>query len=154
MNELSTAAPSSGRIKPRPRKPGRWISILLGFVIFICGIVLGGGGALILEKKFILHSLRHPEDFPGRMAERMQEKLDLSDLQTRQILEILTHRQQRLQKLQEEVQPRFEAEFAAVQVEISDVLNPEQARRYNDWFDNVRKTWTPPIPKVADKPSP
>jgi len=154
MTEQTAAGSSREKLHPLPRRAGRWLSILLGFVIFICGMILGGSGALILEKKLILHSLHHPEEFPGKMAEHMKKKLGLTDAQQDRILEILTRRQQRLQTLQKEVQPRFEAEFEAVQVEINDVLAPEQARRYNAWFDKVRKAWTPPIPGEDETPAP
>jgi len=154
MTGNHAAVSPAGKIHSPPRKPGRWVPILLGFVIFLCGMVLGGSGALILEKRIILHSLRHPEEFPGKMAGHMKEKLGLTGAQTEQILEILTRRQQRLHELQREVQPRFEAEFEAVRMEISAVLEPDQSRRYNDWFDKVRKTWTPPMPGDGDKPSP
>jgi len=123
-------------------------------VIFFCGIILGGSGALILEKKIILHSLHHPEEFPAKLARQMQDKLDLTDEQTEQILGILSHRQKRLQQLQRQVQPRFQAEFEAVQEEINEVLNPEQAKTYNAWFEKVKKAWTPPIPADAVSPAP
>lgn len=137
---------SSGRIYAPPARPGRWIPILLGFVIFCSGVVLGGSGALILQKRIILHGLHHPEKVPGRLTEQMQDKLKLTDAQAAQILEILTRRQQSIQTLQKEVQPRFEAEFDAVRLEILDVLNPDQAQKYDDWYTRVRKTWTPPLP--------
>jgi len=152
MTETPASTFSGNQIPVAGRRPGRWPAILLGLSIFVCGMILGAGGALILEKKIILHSLRHPEEFPERMTEHMQEKLGLSDLQSSRILLILTERQGRLQDLQREVQPRFEAEFEAVQKEISAVLDPEQARRYNTWFDQVRKTWTPPIRTDREPP--
>jgi hypothetical protein len=153
MTEIPSSTYDGSQIPVTGRRPGRWPAILLGLSIFVFGMILGAGGALILEKKIILHSLRHPEEFPGRMTEHMKEKFGLSDLQSSRILPILTERQRRLQELQKEVQPRFEAEFEAVQKEISAVLDPEQTQRYNAWFDQVRKTWTPPI-RTAREPPP
>jgi len=138
---------SPEKIHAPSRRPGRWIPIFLGFVIFFSGVVLGGSGALILQKRILLHGLHHPEKVPGRLTEHMQDKLKLTDVQAEQILEILTRRQQRLQELQREVQPRFEAEFDAVRLEIIAVLDPDQAGRYDEWYAKVRKTWTPSIPK-------
>jgi hypothetical protein len=154
MMEQPDTGTSPQKLHSLPRRTGRWIQILLAFVIFICGMVLGGSGALILEKKIILHSLHHPEEFPGKLAKHMKQKLGLTDAQKGEILEILSHRQERLQKLQQEVQPRFEAEFEAVQKEINTVLDPEQARKYNAWFDKVRKTWTPPAPREGGPSTP
>jgi len=156
MNGPPALGPSSrAGLASRPRRrAARWPQFLMALVIFVCGAVLGGSGALILEKKIILHSLQHPEEFPAKLAGQMQDKLDLTDEQTERILEILTHRQKRLQRLQREVQPRFEAEFEAVQAEIDQVLDPEQAETYNAWFQQVKKAWTPPLPEDDLPPAP
>lgn len=139
------AGPDASGLRAAPR-PRRWLAVVLGLTIFVSGVVLGGVGALTLQRQFMIHQFHHPEKTPARLTGRIQKHLELTGEQAGEVEEIIRHAQTVLQQVQREFQPRIAAEFDRVQQEVAAVLDEEQARKWNDWYMKTRETWTPRLP--------
>ncbi len=138
-----------------PRRRRRWPAVLLALVLLLAGGVIGSGLTLLVAVRQVRERIVHPELFPPRATARLKSKLDLSDQQAEQVLEILTARQANIQALRREVQPNVEAELDAVRDEVSAVLNAEQAATWQHWLDDKRAFWLPPLQHPpATSPSP
>ena len=142
----------SARLLPRPRPRRRWLTALVGVGIFLCGAAIGSGVTLLVLRDALMGFLRHPEKIPARITSRLRGKLDLTDEQTTRVESILEKRQVALQELRREVQPRIEAHLDAIRAEIEAVLTKEQAERWREQFDRLRRTWLPPLPPPAETP--
>jgi hypothetical protein len=118
----------------------------LALLIFVSGVVVGGGVTLIAVRNRALRAIHHPEEAPPRIAARLRSALALSAEQTRQVETIVRTRQQALQAIRREVQPRVVAELDRVESEIAAVLDAEQRAKWHALFNHLRETWLPPPP--------
>jgi hypothetical protein len=141
----TSEGPPAAALPTRPRRR-RWLSILLGLVIFTAGVVVGGAGALVALRHTLLYAIHHPDEFPPQAAARLRSVLDLSDEQTRQVEQVLRNRQAALQAIRREVQPRVEAELDLVDRQVGEILTPEQRASWNARFAELRGIWIPPAP--------
>jgi hypothetical protein len=151
MSMLTPELPS-GVALPTARKSGRWRSVLLGLVIFTCGLVIGAGVAVVVVQKMVLHAITHPEEFPQRVAQRLRSKLALTDEQASQVKAIITRRQKTIQAIRREFQPRLEQELDLTKEEVSAVLGPTKARQWQQRFEYFKRLWLPPPPGHAEPP--
>jgi hypothetical protein len=143
---LPSAAPP-----PRPRR--RWLRWLLWAIVFGSGFVAGAGLTLIGVRKGLLESIHHPETMPKKVAERLRKPLQLSPEQMRRIEQIVAERQQVLLQIRVRVQPEVEAELDVIQREIAKVLDEKQRVKWEQLFDQLRRTWLPPMPQAETPPS-
>ncbi len=137
--------PQTGTIKLR-----RWRRPLTGLLIFACGLLLGATGTLLFVRYRILHAMQHPEEAPARITAHLRRKFDLTRKQAKQVREIVVHRQQALQVIRREVQPRVMAELDRAEQEIAGVLTPAQKADWHQWFKQMRSTWIPPLPPMGN----
>ena len=128
-----------------PRRRG-WRTLLLALLIFVSGLIVGGGTMLITVRHRALRVLHHPEEVPARIAARLRWKLGLSDEQTQQVEQIVRKRQQALQAIRREVQPRVTIELDRVEAEIAITLDDAQRAKWHALFAKLRETWIPPPP--------
>jgi len=147
---MSNIPPLPMTIPPRPR---RWVRILVALLIFVGGMVCGGGLTIIGAVERIHHAIHHPEEVPGRITHYLKRRLDLSDDQTQQVEQIIREHQKNLQEIRRGVQPRVEAELELLRQDISQVLTPEQRDKWDDIFDDAVDRWMPPPPPPASPPS-
>jgi len=131
---------------PPIKKPRRWRAVLLGIIILICGALIGSGVTVIVIHKMVLHAIRHPEQTPMRITNRIKSKLGLSDEQAARVREIIAARQKAIQAIRRDVQPRVERELEGAKEDVAALLNPEKARQWRERFDYLRKTWIPEPP--------
>ena len=123
-----------------------WKPVLLSLVIFASGAIVGTCATLILIRQQVHYRIHHPNEMPGRIAARIQRKLDLGDEQTEQVQAFITERQQAIQKIRREFQPRLETELNQMQTQIADLLDDSQRVAWEAWFQEVRATWIPQAP--------
>jgi hypothetical protein len=132
---------------PRPRR--RWLRWLLWLIVFGSGFVVGAGLTLIGVREGLLESIHHPETMPKRVAQRLQRPLELSPEQMRRIEQIVAERQQILLQIRVRVQPEVEAELDVIQREIAKVLDEKQRVKWEQLFQDLRRTWLPAMPQAA-----
>ena len=129
----------------RPRR--RWVwTILLALVIFVSGVLVGGG----LTFKFITsgfkRSFQDPAVLADRITQRMKKRLKLTDQQAVQFRGIILEQQKAFQSLRKQVRPQLEAQIEKTRQELAAVLTPEQARKWEKHFRHFLKFWLPPQP--------
>jgi hypothetical protein len=144
-------APAAGLPKPRPRR--LWLTLLLTAVVFVAGIVVGGGGALIVVRNRLVEAIQHPQLEPARITTRLRRSLELDDEQAAQVEAILQRHQAELQEIRRRVQPEVVARLDLVEQEVGDVLTPEQRQRWHTQLDRLRRTWIPPMPDEPESPA-
>jgi hypothetical protein len=129
----------------RPRR--RWIwTILLALVIFISGVLVGGGLTFKVITNGFKRSFQDPAVSAERITQRMKRRLDLTDEQTVQVRRIFLEQQKEIQSLRRQIRPQLEAQFEKTRRELAAVLTPEQARKWEKRFARFLKFWLPPIP--------
>jgi len=142
MREEELPQQAEGRELLPPRRGRRtWLMILMCGVILVCGIAIGSGVTLWVLQHRGLRAFRHPEKTPEAIMERLRSKLDLTDEQARRVEEILREHQKSLHAIRREVHPRFMAEFDKLRNEVSEVLTPEQAKKWVVHFESRRPRW-------------
>jgi hypothetical protein len=140
---MSPDTPASALARPRRR----WIrTALLALIIFVSGVLVGGG----LTFKFITagfkRSFQEPEALAESITHRMKKRLDLTDEQALQVRRIILERTKAFQSLRKEVQPKLEAEIENTRREVAAVLTPEQARKWEKSFRRFSRFWLPSLP--------
>ncbi len=138
--------PTSLDRRPLPTRRRFWKQALLSLIIFASGAIVGTCTTLILIRQQVHHRIHHPEEMPGKIAARMQRKLDLSNEQTEQVQAILTERQQAIQQIRREFQPQLEAELNQMQEQVAHLLDDSQRMAWQAWFQDLRATWIPSAP--------
>jgi len=133
----------------RPRR--RWVwTVLLALVIFVSGVLVGGG----LTFKFITsgfkRSFQDPAVLADRITHRMKKRLNLTDEQAVQVRRIILEQQKAFQSLRKQVRPQLEAQIEKTRQELAAVLTPEQARKWEKRFGRFMKFWL--LPQSGDPP--
>jgi hypothetical protein len=151
MTEPTGSTPIAPPIAPSHRRPprARWKTVLLSAVVFLCGGLLGSGLTLIYIGARVRHIIEHPEKAPAMLTARLKSRLSLSDDQARKVAEILRQRQIALQAIRREVHPRVALEIEKAREEITAVLTPEQAKKWDEQFELMKKRWAPPPPPAS-----
>ncbi len=131
---------------PKPRR--RWVRTgLLGLVILLCGMIIGGALTLHFRWPRLLLARQPWERMPEHIADRMREELGLTEEQQKEIQTILAKHHGAMESIRVEVQPRVEAQIDSMRREIDAVLTPEQARRWTERFEKMRRHWPPGGPR-------
>ena len=129
----------------RPRR--RWVwPVLLALVIFVSGVLVGGGLTFKIITSGFKRSFQDPEVSAERITNRMKRRLDLTDEQFVQVRRIILERQKAFQSLRKQVRPQLEAQIEKTRQELAAVLSPEQARKWEKRFGHFLKFWLPPQP--------
>jgi len=129
----------------RPRR--RWVwPVLLALVIFVSGVVVGGGLTFKIITSGFKRSFQDPEVSAERITNRMKRRLDLTDEQFVQVRRIILERQKAFQSMRKQVRPQLEAQIEKTRQELAAVLSPEQARKWEKRFGHFLKFWLPPQP--------
>ena len=126
-------------VEPAVRRP--WMrSLLLGLVILICGIVIGVVSTAIFLHPSSDHG-RRGDHLPQSIAERMQTKYGLTDDQRQRLQTIFDEHIKKLSAIRTEIQPRMDAEQEALRQSVEPVLTPDQAKRWREEYEKMRKQW-------------
>jgi hypothetical protein len=136
---------ASHAVTPPPRRRW-WLRLVLTLVIFVSGALVGTGGTVLVIRNRVLSGIHHPEQMPQRMVNRLRWPLGLSEEQAVELEQVFERRQASLQQLRRRFQPELEAELDQIEVEVADVLDEEQQKRWQEYFGHIRRTWMPPMP--------
>ncbi len=130
----------------RPRR--RWLRpIIFSLIILICGMVIGSGMTLHILWRGFKSTISQPSAMAERITKKMQRRLDLTDEQTQAVREILNRHKQEFLDLHQEVRPRVRTILKSIRLEVSEVLTPEQAQKWQEYYDKRLKRWHPPLPE-------
>ena len=127
----------------RPRRRRIW-SILLALVIFISGVLVGGGLSFKLVTGGFKRYFQDPAVSAERITQRMKRQLDLTEEQAVQVRRIIFEQQNSFQSLRKQIRPQLDAQIEKTRRELAAVLTPEQARKWEKRFDRFMKFWLPP----------
>ena len=146
---------SNGQPPATLPKPGRhWlVSFIFALLIFGGGFLVGGAATIGVIHRHMMDSQRHPEKMPERITKHLKRRLRLSDTQAQSVQQILEKHQRNLSNIFQEVKPRIDAEFEETRKDVDSVLNPDQAKKWDERFKYFHDKWTPPILK-APAPAP
>ncbi len=141
MSNTSQRVPES--VAHTVTKKRRRRSVLLGLVILLCGFILGSGVTLVTVRHIILHVIHNPEKAPERITNKLQRRLDLSDVQAKEVKQIITERKQALIAIRDRALPKVNRELDLMRKQVTDVLTEEQAETWHKLFDRHRELWVP-----------
>ncbi|MBX7255589.1 MAG: hypothetical protein K1Y02_04425 [Candidatus Hydrogenedentes bacterium] len=127
-----TIAPPVHKTTVRRPRFFHWPTLLLAFVVLICGIVIGAAGTTAIIGKRIVDAVQHPESNASRAANRLRRQLDLTDDQTQQVEKILAERTKAFGAIYRDNLPRIAQEFALTKQQIAEVLTPEQQQEWQE----------------------
>lgn len=121
--------------------PGRWRAVALALVIFASGAVAGAAMTLTTLRRTARTDFRHPELDPPRLAARISSRLHLDAVQEAAVTRIVAERQSAWIRIRSSVRPQVEAELEGLRRDVTAVLTPKQAARWNRWFERGRERW-------------
>jgi hypothetical protein len=135
---------------PPVRTPPTWRWILLGIVIFVCGVAVGAGGTVIIGRNALrtrmFNVARNPERAPHLIAGRIRRELRLSPEQTEQVETIVAQRLQAIRELREQNRPLIAEQLNRLKEEVGKVLNENQEREWRRRFEEISPLLFPPHP--------
>ena len=127
----------------RPRR--RWVGpVLLALVIFVSGVLVGGGLTFKIITSGLKRSFQDPEVSAERITNRMKKRLDLTDEQVVQVRRIILEQQKAFQSMRKQVRPQIEAQIEKTRRELAAVLTPDQTRKWEKRFRRFLDFWLPP----------
>jgi len=125
-----------------------WRRILLGVLILACGVAIGAGAGNIItkntERERVRQSWLNPRRTQGMMAKRIEEKLDLSPEQAKQVRDIVNQRMGAVHQIIEESRPRVREQLDLMKDEVAEVLNENQAQEWRKSFERILRPAGPP----------
>lgn len=140
---MSTEAPETEPEKVDdslpPARPLPWRQLVLGLVILLCGIAIGAGGALILGREALVHTIRGRDPNPHELTGRMGERLNLTAEQRKRVEAIVSERMGAVREIREESRPRIGEQMQLMQKEVAEVLSDEQKAEWRRWFREVQR---------------
>ncbi|MHB8770210.1 MAG: hypothetical protein ACYC7J_04360 [Syntrophales bacterium] len=146
---METEKPSEALAKPRRRR--LW-TVLLALIIFICGVLVGGGISFKIVTAGYKRALQDPDVLAEKIVRRMERRLDLSTDQVKQVREIILEQQKAFQSLHREFRPRLDSRIEKTRKELAKVLTPEQAQKWERTFVRMHRFWLPPLPGESRSP--
>ena len=131
----------------RPRR--RWVwTVLLALVIFISGVLVGGGLSFKIITSGFKRSFQDPAVSAEHITKRMKRRLNLTDEQAVQVRRIILEQQEAFLSMRRQVRPQLEAQIEKTRRELATVLTPQQARKWEKRFSHFLKFWLPPDEKL------
>lgn len=124
-----------------------WLSLGMVVVVFIAGTIVGIAGTRAMLRPRAIRTL---DEIPGRVAERMQQDLDLSTDQRDRLEQIVRAHQGDLRRIRAQIAPQMRTEIRRIIDEMSDVLSPEQAER---WREHAERRLNLLVPSTEHDPT-
>ncbi len=148
---MSTTSAPDDELLPVARKPRRrWLSILLGVLIFGSGFATGVGVTIVTAVHRLQYAIHHPEEAPARIAATLKSKLGLDEAQAAKVESTIAKHQVALAAIRREFQPKVMEQLRQIRDEIGESLDTTQREHWYKMFDDVRDRWLPALPP-ADK---
>jgi len=137
----------------KPRR--RWLrTALLATAIFVCGALVGGGLTFKIIASGYKRAFQEPAVLAEEITQRMKRRLDLTDDQVQKVGKIILEQQMAFQSLRKEFRPRLDDQMEKTRRELTAVLTPEQAHKWEKRFAHIQRFWLPPLPGDSREFSP
>lgn len=130
-----------------PRRPRRWVTLLLCTVIFLAGGVLGAGVTILLKVETWPRPRKTLEERRDQMTDRIAGKLSLDQKQTKKLRAIVERRLRNIETIRLKILPEMNTEADALDRELRAILKKDQVASWEKLFATLRKNWfreTPP----------
>ncbi len=126
-----------------------WVQTVVLLVVFASGIGVGS----VVASRYVLarmqHYRAHPEVLPVEITDTLTRRLSLTAEQSEEVLNVITHRHGRIEKVRQESSPEIHAEFDLLEEEVAAVLDDRQKQRWRRTAEWVRKSFLPMNPSEA-----
>jgi len=123
------------------------------YLYFVVTIVLGAilGGVGVYYFLWYTGRIQHPHGFnKDRAVAHLKKDLNLSDAQTQQVGRIFDDSMQKMQDLQKQLDPQFQALHQETRARIRQILNPDQAKKFDELVRSIderhKRRGSPPPP--------
>lgn len=139
--------------EPLPAPPRRrtWLTLLLCLLVFGGGAVVGAGAAVTWVGRQVRDAARHPEDAPGRIARRMQSRLDLDDAQAARVEAALARHHAELLEARADFIERAAPILDRMEADVAAELPAEKAGDWRGQFRRLRDDWAPPFERQRER---
>jgi hypothetical protein len=127
-------------------------TILLALIIFICGVLVGGGLSFKIVTAGYKRAFQEPDFLAGKITSRMERRLDLNSDQVKQVRVIILEQQKAFQSLHKEFRLRLDSQIEKTRKELAMVLTEEQAQKWEKTFARIQRFWLPPLPGESRGP--
>jgi len=142
---MSTHTVSEEQKTAYPARRSGWKLALAAVFIFLCGIVVGTGGTLIMIKRTVVASTANPAIAIEKAALRLKNKLELRDDQFEQVQPILTNRMINLIELRLKTRTEVGRQLHLFRQELLPILDKDQARKFEVIFKRICRTFPEPL---------
>lgn len=146
MNEQAPAS-----LPPqRPRR--RWLrAVALASVIFISGMIVGGGLTVRFLWNRLTTGIQQTETMPDRVIKMLDRRLGLSEEQRSEIFQLLKESQNQFLQIRKDALPRVDDELNDLQAKIDSVLSEEQSQKWNRIYTYYYDLWMTPLLDSIDE---
>lgn len=124
-------------------------------LVFVSGAVVGGASTGCLMMRRFHFRPKHPDQIPNRVVHHMRRKFDLTDDQARQIHMVMSRKVDAMCGIHRDLYPKIESEMKRAEDEIAQILTPDQASEWRQWFSKrFHRRWRPPPPRSEQRVHP
>ena len=145
-NESAKASPNTTRWR---RALPVWVQAVVLLGVFVSGIGVGS----VAASRYMLFRMQryraHPEVLPIEITDALTRRLKLTEEQSEEILNVITHRHGRIEEVRQSSSPEIHSEFDLLENEVAAVLNDKQKQRWLATAKWVRNTFLPVNPNAA-----
>lgn len=149
MSSTPTDIPELLPVVARRRR--RWVSVLIGVLIFGGGFATGVGFTIVTAVHRLQYAIHHPEEAPARVASTLKRKLSLDEAQTSKVESVVAKHLQVLIAIHNEFLPKVVEQLRQIRDEIGETLDEKQRERWYKMFDDVRERWLPALPPAEKR---
>lgn len=141
---MSETAESPAAVLPAPARSWKR-DVLFGIVVFLCGMVVGGGAV-------VRWHATHPPRLSAmtvdkaRAFARMKRVLNLDEEQARKVQAIVMEGLGDLKDVRRAVRPKVDVIIERIRGKVEKELNEKQKEKWNKEFNAIRDRWLPPAP--------
>jgi len=114
---------------------------LLVALVFLAGVAVGVVSTRAVVRRMVTMVVNDPDRLRHLISKRMQHQLKLDADQRAKVDQVLEHTQEDLRTLRVDFAPRFHSIMSNAQFEISEVLTPEQRKRFDKFREENRHLW-------------
>lgn len=141
MSEIiQDEAPEETPVTPAARRP--WIhSVIYGVIILACGAAMGSVITAMVIERPAKHGPHRGGNLPEQIVQKMRQDYSLTPEQCQKLKGVFEEHVKSLSAVRSEVQPKMDAIHEALRNSVEGVLTPEQAARWREEYENMRRPW-------------